>query len=265
MSTDALDKLNQSFNYFLEIPTQQGQDALIAAAEDYREEWIKSMAAGVGIRKSHASKEVTTRYKKVFSVFGTQPDGTEITLSLQSRTKAASNATWYAVSWRTRLKPGGANRRFHFTDNNAWTIDAPQALKMLGELDALGGLEEKYDDTERNSEFEATVVSEELTNTDSAAMFEEITMPEEAWGKDPFFVVINDPDQDWRKILIVNRETGDATFRSTTRNENYMPRKVLREGSEWFLDNSMQDCNVQQARTFLERLQTIVPNLPNRI
>ena len=88
-------------------------------------------------------------------------------------------------------------------------------------------------------------------------------MPNEMWGNDPFFVVLNDPHMQWRKILLVNRQTGTATFRSTTTDDTYMPRKTLRPGSPWYLDNSMQDTNVQQAKVMLKELQRIVPLLPS--
>ncbi len=74
-------------------------------------------------------------------------------------------------------------------------------------------------------------------------------------------MVLDDPNGRWRKIMIVNRQTRMATFRSTTTDTTYMPRAVLRDGSDWHLDNSMQDTNVQQARVFLEQLQNVLPEL----
>lgn len=41
-----------------------------------------------------------------------------------------------------------------------------------------------------------------------------------------------------------------------------MPRKTLRPDLAWYLDNSMQDTNVQQARVMLNELRRIVPQLP---
>ena len=56
------------------------------------------------------------------------------------------------------------------------------------------------------------------------------------------------PTDIWRKILIADPISGRATFRSTTMYTPYMPRAELRPESRWYLDNSMQDTSVEQAR-----------------
>jgi hypothetical protein len=64
--------------------------------------------------------------------------------------------------------------------------------------------------------------------------------------------VLNDPNNDWREdphCEIAVRES--LHFARRTTNEAYMPRKTMRPNSRWFLDNSMQDVNVQQARAML--------------
>ncbi len=259
MSIKAADNMHQSFAHYLEAPTQQRQSTLIAAAEQYREAWIEAQAAErptVGASDDDAA----TRYRRIQTVLGHQPDGTEITLALQSRTSRREGYTWHVISWRTRLGPGGHNRRFYVSTGDVWTMEARTALDMYSKLEKLGGLSEKYVDRERNPDFQVTV-SDNVDAARRSTLLEEITMPDETWGKNPFIIVLNDPHESWRKILLVNRETGLATFRSTTTDESYMPRKTLRPGSAWYLDNSMQDVNIQQARILLQHLQAIVPQL----
>jgi hypothetical protein len=95
-------------------------------------------------------------------------------------------------------------------------------------------------------------------------LLEEITDEGEAWGPRPFFVVLGedtklDPHKkNWRKILIVDPTTGRATFRSTTQSPTYKPRAEMRTDSEWVLDNSMMDANVNQARVFLAELESLL-------
>ena len=55
--------------------------------------------------------------------------------------------------------------------------------------------------------------------------------------------------------MIVNTDTDTATFRSITENPDYMPKKVLRPGGGWWLDNSMMDANVQQMMKFCTNLR----------
>ncbi len=263
MSKQAANRLREHLAQFLEAPTRQRQATLIAAADEYREHWIEAQAAGNSkADDAESTDQPATRYRRIHSVLGHQPDGTEVTLALQSRTSVHEGKTWNVVSWRTRLGPGGHNRRFYVTKDDAWTIDARTALDMYSKLEALGGLGEEYRD-ERSPGFKVTV-SDDLTTHDRDAMLREITLTDEDWGDATFFAVLNDPNDQWRKVLIVNRLTGNATFRSTTTNESYMPRKTMRPGSRWFLDNSMQDVNVQQARAMLTELQRIVSELGPR-
>jgi hypothetical protein len=261
MTESALNYLNQTFDSYVKKPTHQGQETLMIAAVDYREEWIEAMAGEQATATpSTKPKSLSTRYKKIMQVLGVQPDGTELTLSLQTRTKSKEGVRFKVVSWRTRLAPGGKNRRFYVSNDAAWKLNANVALKMLEDLNIKGGLDEEHYDLKRRPNFDVTI-SDELSDAESDALYDEITMPDEDWGQRPLLVVLDQNEDSWRKILIVNRNTGVATFRSTTKKEDYMPRKVLREGSEWYLDNSMQDANVQQSIIFLEQLRKIVPSL----
>jgi hypothetical protein len=256
MSKQAADRLRKTLDQFLEAPTRQRQATLLAAADEYREHWIETQAAGNAVvAEDEEISQPATRYRRIHSVLGHQPDGTEVTLALQSRTSDREGKTWNVVSWRTRLGPGGHNRRFYVTKDDVWTIDVSTALEMYTNLERLGGLDDFYRD-ERSAGFQVTV-SNDVNAKNRSTLLQEITLEGEDWGTNPFFVVLNDPNADWRKVLIVNRATRKATFRSTTTDETYMPRKTMRPQSRWFLDNSMQDVNVQQARALLVELRRI--------
>lgn len=84
------------------------------------------------------------------------------------------------------------------------------------------------------------------------------TGSEEDWGSDPFFVVNSDPNDNWKKVLIVNTDSGATTFRSITEDPCYRPKKVLRPGGDWWLDNSMMDANVQQVKAFYSNLRDLL-------
>ena len=139
-------------------------------------------------------------------------------------------------------------------------MKAATALEMYSKLEQQGGLADQYFDSKRKPNFQVTTW-DDVNAADRSTLLSESTMPDESWGDDPFFVVLSDPHGSWRKILLVNRETGMATFRSTTTDGTYTLRKTLRPDLAWFLDNSMQDVNIQQARVMLEQLQRIVPQL----
>ena len=103
-----------------------------------------------------------------------------------------------------------------------------------------------------------TLVSTRMTPAERKRELANFTGPEENWGSDPFFVVNSDPNDDWKKVLIVNTDTGTATFRSITENPGYSPKKVLRPGADWWLDNSMMDANVQQMKAFYSNLRDLL-------
>jgi hypothetical protein len=244
-------KLIQSaFSDFISTPTTEKLQALNLEAEAYRERWIESRSRVPPTPSVHHETEAekTTRYKRVMAVHGNQPDGTELVLALQSRTSKREGKTWFVVSWRSRLSPGGHNRRFYLTAGQAWSMPADLALQMFESLRAQGGLEARFDDTQRRPDFRVSV---DLSLTD-------LTMEGETWGARTRTVVLTDPHAQWRKVMLFDPDTRIVTFRSLTKDNNYMPRTDLRPACEWFLDNSMQDMNVQQARVFFEALQTFL-------
>jgi hypothetical protein len=57
----------------------------MAAAVDYPEDWIEERAAGIQEPIWQADKsDGPTRYQRIITIEETQPDGTEVTLALQS-------------------------------------------------------------------------------------------------------------------------------------------------------------------------------------
>jgi hypothetical protein len=178
--------------------------------------------------------------------------GIPVKLALQERT--TDGTSWWTVSWRTLYSRDGSNRRFYMTKGGCWTIPAGVALELMGELEVLGGLEEKYFDFRRRPRF-LTSTSRDMSSAQRIEALANMTGPEEDWGTDPFFVITSDPNDHWKKVLIVNNDSDIATFRSITENPDYKPKKALRPGAHWWLDNSMLDANVQQTRAFYLNLR----------
>lgn len=240
--------IQSALKAFLAAPTAEKLQALNSAAERYRELWIESRSHDAPAPVADSPAEESTRYKRIMAVHGKQPDGTELTLALQSRTSRREQRTWYVVSWRSRLSPGGHNRRFYLTAGSAWSMPADLALQMLKSLEAKDGLNERYIDKERRPDFKVSI---DLSLTD-------LTMEGETWGPRTRTVVLTDPQIQWRKVMLFDPDARIVTFRSLTKDTSYMPRTDLRPACEWFLDNSMQDSNIQQTRVFLQALQTFL-------
>lgn len=239
---------------FLEAPTHQNKSLLMETADAYRECWIEAHAK-TGPRRTAPRLREATVYERVLTVRETV-DGIPVDLALQKRNSGTSPSPWWTLSWRTKYQAGGANRRFYVTKDGFWTIPACAALQMLERLEGLGGLSAKYFD-HRFSGPVVAQVSCEIPPDQRLRMMSTITAPDEDWGKTPVFVVTSDADFRWKKVMIVHPESGAATFRSITEDPNYMPRKVLREGEGWWLDNSMMDASVQQMIVFYKYLQQL--------
>ena len=184
-------------------------------------------------------------------------DGIPVKLALQKRKSGTIDAPWWVLSWRTKYSSNGTNRRFYSTEKGIWIIPAEKALGMVEELESRGALGQEYLD-HRAGFICNTFVSTEMTPAEKKRKFASFTHPEEDWGSDPYFVVNSDPNDDWKKVLIVNTETGAATFRSITKDPDYMLKKVLRPGADWWLDNSMMDANVQQVKAFYSNLRDLL-------
>lgn len=249
--------LLNAVNAYIEAPTGDNREKLIDAADEYREAWILAQASGAGAANTKAKNRLpTTTYDRQLEVMRVV-DGIPVKLALQERTSASVEKPWWTLSWRTKYSPDGSNRRFYLTKDGCWAIPAAIALEMVDEMEALGGLDEEYFDQRRRPSFE-TLVSSEMSAAEKADALERITGPDEDWGAAPFFVINFDPNDKWKKVLIINTKNDVATFRSITEDPDYMPRKVLRPGTNWWLDNSMMDANVQQMRAFHLYLRTYV-------
>lgn len=235
---------------FVRSPTTENREQLLAAADEYRELWIKAQA---GKKSTIQRSNTPTSYERAQEVVEVV-DGIPVKLALQERTSAAWDDPWWVLSWRTKYSADGSNRRFYMTKAGCWTIPAETALGMMEDMKASGGMADEYLDWRGTNTCEA-LVSTELLPAERAREFAAVTSSDEDWGDDPFFVIASDPHRNWKKVMIVNRANDLATFRSITEDRDYMPKKVLRSGASWWLDNSMMDANVQQMRCFIEYLR----------
>ena len=228
-----------ALNDFIGAPTGANRDKLIFAADEYREKWIAARSSEISISGKRRSPSTSDRQLSVKRIV----DGLPVMLALQERSLPNNQKSFWALSWRTKYSEGGSNRRFYRAKGEYWTIPARTALEMINELQELGGLSEQYFDCRDQPKTVQKMVT-----------LAEVTGPDESWGSDPLIVVACDPDPDWWKVLIVDRDTGIATFRSITYRSSYMPKTKLRTGASWWLDNSMMDVGVQQMKTFREAL-----------
>jgi hypothetical protein len=245
--------LRAAVDAFVEAPTGENREMLMRAADDYREAWIVARVSAARSSPPAKGKVSSTTYARALEV-ARIVDGIPVKLALQERTSADVEHPWWTLSWRTKYAADGSNRRFYLTKDGCWTIPASTALEMMDEMEALGGLGEEYFDQRRRPSFESKA-STEMTAPERAEAWRGITGPEENWGADPFFVINFDPNDQWKKVLIINTQNRIATFRSITENPAYMPKKILRPDAAWWLDNSMMDANVQQMRIFRSQLK----------
>lgn len=196
--------------------------------------------------------DLTKPYRKKFEIERIV-DGVPVRLALQFKNPRHVEIPWWVLSWRTHLPGKNRNRRFYFSKGKFWNIPSDAALDMMQDAEKRGGLKDEYLDPRPYSNFE-TIVSSETAAADKAEWLRLLTAPGEDWGSDPFFAVVSDPDENWRKAMIVNADNGMSTFRGLTKDPDHPVTKKLRADTEWRLDNSMPDANVQQMRQFLRHL-----------
>jgi len=238
--------VHEALAMYLAAPTEEHRAVLLSEADRYKERWIAERATAP--KDSSATRTAYHRKLEVQRLV----TGVPVTLALQERNDGSSS--WWTISWRTKYSVGGSNRRFYLTREGSWAIPAITALDMLDEMESLGGLADAYLDRRMTKPLE-TVVSIGLSADQRKKAIKSFTGPDEDWGSAPFFLVCSDPDAHWKKVLIVDKPSGIATFRSITTAPDYMPKKVLRPDVDWWLDNSMMDANVQQTRAFHESLR----------
>lgn len=182
-------------------------------------------------------------------------DGIPVDLVLHERSSDRVETTWWTLSWRTRYSPNGNNRQYYQTkQDGSWTIPAATALDMIRRMEKRGGLDERYFD-HRCKQVVPAVVSTDMTPAKRAEAWTRMTAPGEDWGPNPFFVIVSDATDLWKKVMIINTMDNLATFRSITEDPGYGRKKVLRPGEGWWLDNAMMDANVQQMRQFYKSLR----------
>ena len=164
---------------------------------------------------------------------------------------------FYCLSWRTLLPTGSGNRRFYYDrryGTGIWTIPVSIALKLLNRADGAGMLDEEYDDLqERHDGTNNRIIdSRNLGRREREREFASIvnTGRDPNWGSDPLFVIIQVPDQRWRKTLIADTRTGICTFRSTTTDPSYSQGVVDGMMPPWRLDNAMPDASCAMMREF---------------
>lgn len=215
---------------------------------------------------SGVSPDATSYAASSVSVDRVDPHGVEVALRLHQRTNSDLSSgqpvTWWTQSWRTRLRPGGPNRRFYIHEGQPWSIPADLALDMMEEMESQGGLSDTYLFDPQGDRLSAIFRSSD-PDADRQRILDQITMPSETWDEASWLVWEDrpdpaDPTAQWRKCLLVDPGSGVATFRSTTTYQLYKQKKELRPGSTWLLDNSMPDLSVEQVNVMLEFLRGVL-------
>ena len=261
MKKPSSESLRNTLNAYIKAPTEKNRTELVAAMEEYKDLWITAHASGG--TSNPGNRTLPTSYSRVMKATR-EIKGIAVELALQKRTSETASTFWWVLSWRTKYSPNGTNRRFYSTKNGIWTIPATEALEMMEEMESRGAMGQEYFDRRAGSDDCDTRVSTKMIPEKKEHELAILTNPEEDWGSDPFFVVNSDPNDNWKKALIVNTETGVATFRSITKNPDYMPKKELRPDAEWWLDNSMMDANVQQTKAFYSNLSDLLRSQDSR-
>ena len=276
---DARISFTKIIQKFLESPTNVNRDKLISGAESYRDAWILTMASGnrqdnIPDPKKWAPEAIAAFYSEQLSKTSTQtkyakkleavrrlPNGIPVKLALQQRTIANQTTAYWTVSWRTKYSPSGTNRRFYYSSGGYWQFPASIALELINDLEEQGGLEEAYQDKRKGSEKIKLLISPEIKKKETSSynvLCNSVMGNNEDWGSSPHIVALTDTEKDWRKVMIVNNENMNCTFRSLTKNSSYMPKKELGNKNEWWLDNAMMDANVQQMKMFRDHLREII-------
>jgi len=184
-----------------------------------------------------------------------------VSLALQQRLDVPP-VPFFTVSWRTTYPGKRQNRRYYWSKGGScWTIPAALAKEMLERAAEEGLLDGKYDDTyDRFGGGVPTFIdSSEIAAGERAELWREITQVEREpdWGPTPRFVVATEHGGRWRKIMTVDTAMRFATFRSCTTNPDYRPVLIL-PGTDWRMDNAMQDASTAIMRRFLAALRPLV-------
>ena len=257
MEKIALKILRGTFDDYLEAPTGENREHLISSADGYRDAWIADKAGRTAAPRRRTLQDSATSYDLPELLVQTQSGDIPVKLALHKRSDRKTSRSWWTLSWRTVLQPSGYNRRYYYTKGEFWSLPVSVALDLLNQMEAQGGLDEKYFDETFKPDFDV-IVSNDLDKDQILEHLTGMTSVDEDWGDNPFFVIAGDPHQSWQKVMLLDTDSHGLTFRSITTDSSYKQRKVLREGDGWYLDNSMLDANVQQMRVFYKHLQQFI-------
>lgn len=186
--------------------------------------------------------------------------GLPIHLVLQIR-HSAPPVDFFCLSWRTVLPTGKGNRRSYYDRQHGtgvWTTQVSVALGLLNRAEAAGMLDDEYDDLQvrhkgtNNQIIDSRTLGRKERERELASVINGNRDPD--WGVDPLFVIIQVPDNRWRKVMIVDTLEGICTFRSTTTDPSYRQGVVDGMIHPWRLDNSMQDASCTMMREFQRAL-----------
>lgn len=138
-----------------------------------------------------------------------------------------------------------------------WSIPRALALRLLDEMESKGGLSDAYLDHRIDARGRRSW--DDSGGEEARRAFDDVVLPDEDWGSNPGWLIFESQVPaagGWRKIMLLNRDTDQVTFRSTTTDPAYRPRKIISPDMEWVLDNSMQDASIRETRLFHERLRS---------
>lgn len=186
-------------------------------------------------------------------------EGLPIYLQLQERLEVPPEP-FYCLSWRTLYASGTQNRRFYRSrEAGFWTVTVPLALELMRQAERHGWLDGRYEDQQvrHRGPGNRIVDSRELEIDVRRHLFESLTCTEGEpdWGNDPIFIVIDTPDEEWRKVMIVDTLRTFCTFRSMTTDTSYRPVIADPHLDPWRMDNAMQDASAAMIRVFMSVLE----------
>jgi len=249
-----IEKLNGAYADFTDQPSEANKVSLLEEIDAYPLHWGKGMAEGRNIGEEIAKRSrMTLAYQpeRLDQYVTEAADGRRLSLLLQTRVE--NGVRWHVVSWRSVYEGTNSNRRFYMNKHGEpWSTPVESALHMLEHAEGNDWLVDENLDLRQRPECDVSD-SRDLNRIDSEELFASIVVAGESFETPDYFVVCTDSHESWRKVMIVNNDR--VTFRGLTTNPEYGMLKHLDNGTDWNLDNSMQDINVQQARAFLEALR----------
>lgn len=172
---------------------------------------------------------------------------------------------YFCLSWRTRLPNGRQNRQgYYLQATGVWKIPVRVAVRLLNQAYRKGWLNELFDDPQRRHRGPVNTIidsrflnGEEYERELNSIIKVDWEDRERDWGPEPVFVIIQVPDETWRKIMMVHTDREVCTFRSATTEPSYPKRVDTGMIPPWGIDHSMQDASSAMMRTFRQVLLEI--------